>query len=501
MSEERTSYRQIFKATTIFGGVQVFNIIVSIVKSKVAALFLGPEGVGIFGLFNYTLDLVRNITGLGINTSSVREISYAEGQNDDIKVRHTITTLRKLCWLTGALGMIVVMIFSPYLSRWTFGNTDYTLSFVFLSVVPFMQAVSLGQLSVLQGLRKLTYLAKANLYGGAVGLLFLIPFYWYWGLMGIVPVIVISAFITLLFSFYFVRKLEIANVVMSFKEACRSGKSMIKLGVMLTLSSFISTLVGYLLRVYISQKGGTYDVGLFTAATSIVTSYIGLVFTAMGTDFFPRLSSVSNDNKKMASMINQQAEIGILILTPMLIFFMVFSPYLLTLLYSSKFTPVTEMMRWMMLGVILQASSWPLAFSLLAKANNKVFLLKEIGSGVYYLGFSVLGYELMGLNGLGVGFVAAYVCNLIQGVLINKLLYDIVLKKEYFKILFISVILAVGAFGMIMFVEDVILMYICNIIIFVASVVVSFVLLDKRIGLKTILLKKINRGKDDGHEH
>lgn len=489
MSEDQASYRQIFKATTLFGGVQVFNILVSIIKSKVSAIFLGPEGVGVLGLLNYTLDLVRSITGLGLNTSSVREISIAVGQGNSEKVQRTVTTLRKLCLMTGVGGMVLVIILSPWLSIWTFDSSEYTWSFVFLSIVPLMQSLSLGQLSVLQGLRKLTFLAKANLYGGAIGLIFLIPFYWLWGVKGIVPFIIISSFITLLYSFYFVRKVQIDNLVMSFKDICTAGKSMIKLGVMLTLSSFVSVFVGYLLRIYIARESSAIEVGLFTAATSIVTSYIGLVFTAMGTDFFPRLSAVCNDHYKMELMINQQAEIGVLILAPMLIFFMAFAPYLLTILYSSKFMPVTNMMRWMMLGVLLQASSWPLAFSLLAKANDKVYLLKEVASGIYYLVFSILGYKIWGLTGLGIGFVIAYVFNLIQGILINKFMYGITLSMSYLKIFLLNMMLSISAFCVVMFVPNIFLPYIWLCIIFIISLVISFILLDRKINLKNLIFK------------
>ena len=39
MSEEKVSYREIMKATSLFGGVQVFNIIVALIKSKIIAVF------------------------------------------------------------------------------------------------------------------------------------------------------------------------------------------------------------------------------------------------------------------------------------------------------------------------------------------------------------------------------------------------------------------------------------------------------------------------------
>ena len=46
-TENRNSYKQSLKATSLFGGVQIFNILIQIIRSKFAAVLLGPEGMGV----------------------------------------------------------------------------------------------------------------------------------------------------------------------------------------------------------------------------------------------------------------------------------------------------------------------------------------------------------------------------------------------------------------------------------------------------------------------
>lgn len=65
-------YRTIVKATGLFGGTQVFTILCSIIKTKLVAIWLGAEGVGIIGLYNNTVEMISSLTRLGIGTSSVR---------------------------------------------------------------------------------------------------------------------------------------------------------------------------------------------------------------------------------------------------------------------------------------------------------------------------------------------------------------------------------------------------------------------------------------------
>lgn len=114
--------------------------------------------------------------------------------------------MRRLVWLTGLLGAIVTLVFSPWLSEFTFGNRDYTLAFIWISVTLLFNQLSTGELVLLQSLRRLQNLAKANVYGSFVGLLVTIPLYYKYGVEGIVPVIIITSLITLFFSWYFAKK-------------------------------------------------------------------------------------------------------------------------------------------------------------------------------------------------------------------------------------------------------------------------------------------------------
>ena len=45
--EKKNIYRTIVKATGLFGGTQVFTILCSIIKTKLVAIWLGAEGVGL----------------------------------------------------------------------------------------------------------------------------------------------------------------------------------------------------------------------------------------------------------------------------------------------------------------------------------------------------------------------------------------------------------------------------------------------------------------------
>ena len=87
MTQERKSYTQIVKATSIFGGVQVFNIIIQILRSKIIAVLLGPEGMGIIGLLKTTIDFIGKLSNFGLGTSAVKNISEAYATKDEVQLQ------------------------------------------------------------------------------------------------------------------------------------------------------------------------------------------------------------------------------------------------------------------------------------------------------------------------------------------------------------------------------------------------------------------------------
>lgn len=203
------SYRQIFKATSIFGGVQVINILIGIIRVKFVAILLGTAGVGIIGLLNSPLQLIISITGLGISFSAVRDISVSYGSGDETAISKTIKTLRQWSWLTGLLGFIVTVSLAPLLSQWSFGNRDYTWAFIWLSGTILLQAISKGQSAILQGTRRLKGMAKAGVIGSFLGLITSIPLYYFFGLKGIVPAMIITAVTGLLLPGIFLVKFRL----------------------------------------------------------------------------------------------------------------------------------------------------------------------------------------------------------------------------------------------------------------------------------------------------
>ena len=226
---KQSSYRSIFKATSLFGSVQVFQIIIQVVKSKFIAVLLGPAGVGIIGLYQSGVQLVQNITNMGLASSAVRDVSVAFGLKDYNRINQVVTTIRRLVWATGLLGMIALAVFSPLLSKASFGNYDYTIPFIILSVTLLLDQICAGQKVILQGLRRLKELAKCSVIGSTFGLLASVPLYYWLGVKGIVPTLILNSVCALVVSWMYSRRIPVQKVEQSTRETFRHGRMMLVL--------------------------------------------------------------------------------------------------------------------------------------------------------------------------------------------------------------------------------------------------------------------------------
>ena len=492
--EQKSSYRQIVKATSLFGGVQFFQIIISVIRSKFVAILLGPAGMGVVGLLTATTGLVAGLTNFGLGTSAVKNISEAKATDNYERISTVISVVRRLVWITGILGAVVTLVFSPWLSQFTFGNKDCTIAFIWISVTLLLNQLSTGELVVLQGLRKLQQLAKANVYGSLAGLVISVPLYYKFGVEGIVPVIIITAASTLFFTWLFTRNIVNSPSRVSRSATITEGKNMLVMGFMISLSGLISLMVAYMIRIFINRTGDVADVGFYSAGFTIINTYVGMVFTAMGTDYYPRLSLVASDDKQCKEHINQQSEIALLILAPILITFLVFLNWAVILLYSNQFLTITHMVYWATMGIFFKALSWAIAFVFLAKGASKLFFWNELGGSIHGLGFSILGYHLGGLTGLGISFFASYVLYFLQVFAIAKIKFKFSFNSSLIKIFLIQFSLAVICFVVVNLVKQP-YFYFIGIVLITFSGWYSYIELEKRIGIREIIRSVIEKIK------
>lgn len=413
MKKERDdSYSHVLKYTGIFGGVQGLNILIGLVRNKIVAYLLGPAGMGLSALFSSVVTFVSQATNLGISFSAVRHVSELFDRGDGERILHFVKVVRAWSLLTALLGMLVCMLAGPLLSSQTFAWGDHTLHFVLLGPAVALMAIAGGETAILKGARQLRSLAVIQLFSVFIALLVSVPLYYFFGQAAIVPVIVLMALTSVLLTIRFSYRLYPLKLK-GAKGILGEGMEMVRLGVAFVLAGIFGSGAEMLIRSFLNVTGDLDMVGLYNAGFMITVTYAGMVFSAMETDYFPRLSGVTNDVAKMSETVNRQIEVSFLLVAPMLAVLIVILPVLVPLLFRSDFTPVVPMAQVSVFSMYLKAISLPVSYMLLARGDSLAYLLIEAFDSVLMVVLVVVSFRQWGLVGMGIALDISYIIDLI----------------------------------------------------------------------------------------
>jgi O-antigen/teichoic acid export membrane protein len=491
---DKDTYKETLKVTGLFGGVQVFSILIGLVRTKLVAVLLGTAGAGINTLFSIPFSVIGPLAEMGINASGVREYAKTKALGDEEQFSKTVTTVRRWTWLTGILGMLMTIVLAPFLSKWSFDDYDHTWAFVLLSVTALLLAKGGGSAALIRGLRRVKDTAKAGLYGSITGLLASVPLYYFYGQKGIVPALIISGFITWFWSWYFSGKINVKPVRISHRESFFRGKEMIRLGIIITANALIANVVLWIINLFIRQQSGVEAVGIYATGMQLTSSSVSLIFSAMTIDYFPRLVMLQSNHLKMKEAVNQQAEIALLAIAPIMILFVSLLPIVIWITAKGSFMPIVDFIPWMIFGMLLRSASWALSHVILAKGDNKLFFWMETLGQFVLLVLTVGCYLLSDLEGIGIAYSLFYLFYFGAMYVVTKKRYEISFNRTYIKIFLFQFVLCSLCF-FIVYLMGYPAAYFLGSLLFVVSGLYSLKMLNERMDLKAMILSRIKKGK------
>ena len=411
--EHDESYSHVLKYTGVFGGVQGLNVLIGLVRNKIVAVLLGPGGMGLVSLFTTTISFISQATHLGISFSAVRHISELYDHGDEAQTAHFVKVVRGWSLLTALIGMLVCIVIGPFLSNTTFSWGDHSLHFILLAPAVGMIAITGGETAILKGQRRLGALALVQIIAALASLVISIPVYYFFWQAGIVPVIVLMAFVTMCATLYYSLRLYPLHLS-GARGILGEGMEMVRLGVAFTVAGIVGSAAEMVIRSYLNVVGDLDVLGLYNAGYMLTITYAGMVFSAMETDYFPRLSAVNRDIEATNYTVNRQMEVSLLIISPMLTALIVFLPVLIPLMFSNEFMPVIAMAQVSALAMFFKVLTLPVAYITLARGKSLVYLFLETSYFVVFVLLIIYGYEHWGLIGTGIAITVAHVFDYIM---------------------------------------------------------------------------------------
>ena len=425
-----SSTRSILKATGIFGGVRILLILCSLIRNKLIAVWVGPAGVGLISLYNNFIELISTLSRLSIDQSATRYISQAGTGRIGVVSK----VVMRWSWGLGIVGSVCMCAMSPLLSEWSFGHAGLWWTFCVLSVVPLGMTIYGGASAVFQGVRNFKALATMGVWSTLAGIAVAVPLIYFFREKSIIWVILVYGLAAMASAMVVIRGIRM-RVSVPWREIWRSGLSFIRLGALITAGLVAGQLFNYLFILFLNNYADTSVLGIYQGGYTLVNAYVGVFFTGVWVEFFPRLSATVHSTVRTSVIVSHQIAATSWLLMPIIAVFICADSLVVRLLYADSFMDMLPFITLAMAGVVMRAASWCIGTTIVAKGDGGIYVVSETLSGALFLALHVVGYSIWGFVGLGMAYIVWYVLYLAICWFVYRRRYGLEIRPEAWKAL------------------------------------------------------------------
>lgn len=413
-AKQDNDYGRALKYLGIFGGAQGISMLLSMVRNKFASVLLGAAGLGFLSLYNRTIQLFSDFTGLSLGLSAVRRLSDAYCNEDSASVAHCVEVVRSIALMTGMAGMLLLLLLSPLVASLMFGDSSYyAIRLAMLSPVVLFIAVSNGELAILRGVSQPAKIAMYTLCTAVCSVLVTVPLYYILGLGGIFPAIFLVSFFQMSSALFFSTKLFRYKANPFHFRLLREGLDIVKLGAGYIYASILVSASVWVVCQVLSDIGSDTATGLFSAGYLLVGMLPSILFAAFDSDYYPRLAGIISNVSKRNKMVNEHIEVHLIIQLPVILGVIALLPWLLPLLFTYEFMPALSMVQIAVFALLFHVMTYPVSFMAVSKGDTITFAVQETVYNVLFVSLLLLGYIYYGWLGAGIGFAIARLADML----------------------------------------------------------------------------------------
>jgi O-antigen/teichoic acid export membrane protein len=390
---------QLFKISSLNSVSVIIKIGIGLVTSKILAVFVGPAGMALVGNYKNFASSLESISTLGFQSGIVKYV--AENKENKSELQKIFSTVF-ISLLFVAIVLCGVLYFSAsYWNMKIFGR-DFKFEIVFKAAglaLPWY-VISIFWISVINGLGKYKKVIWITILGNILGLMVSLVLILNYTTLGALLAIVITPALLFFVSSYFINKEipffdSIRYQLFDFKVI----KNLSSYSLMAVVSSVLGPIVFIAIRNNVIKVIGIEEAGFWETITRISSYYMMFSSTILTVYFLPKLADAKNNlETKKVFWSYYKSILPLFIIGLVGIYFFRF--FIVELLFTKEFLPVTSLFLWQIIGDILKVAFLILGFQFLAKKLTLAFILAEITSlAVLYFASNYL-ITIFGIQGI-----------------------------------------------------------------------------------------------------
>lgn len=492
--DNNASYKSIIKSTTVIGLSKIITIILRIIRNKIIAVMLGKEGMGLQGIYTSTLQIITTLTNFGIGTTGVQKVAEINKRDNANETSKIIKIIRLWLIILGIIGALITIIFSSQISLLSFGKYNKHFDFALLSITIIFTSLISSETAKLNGLRQIIYLAKSDIFGTFLGVISSIIIFYFLKNEGIIISIILFSFFQYIGFRHYSKKIIELKIKIIKKDLINVGHELIRPGFSMLISGLLPVISIYLLKILLAKSINIEATGEFHAAWFFSGFYLSILTEAMGKDFFPRISEVSNNQYLFNKFIDEQLKISLIFSLPLIVCAILFMPIIIPLLYSNAFKSSENLFIWMISASFFTVLNFPIGYGIIAQKKYNIYLVINT---IQLISFVLLPYLLIDKFGIVItgisSFVSQFLMQIVSLLFLNKICNYKWSKKN---ISYVSIGLFLISISIILsYLNDRIIFIIFATVIAITTVTFSLYEFNKTIGFSEILLRLKNYTK------
>lgn len=347
---------------------------------KAVALWMGPEGVGLFSQLRQMAQAATVGATFGGTNSVVQGLSE---RGDEGARRQFRATASRLVGASGVMVVLAILVAASPLTGYflSSGAPELVATVRWLALAVLLNVAGTYALAVLNGYRSYPYLALAQIAGPA-SLVILLGVAWWWRWPPD-PLLLVASFvacfgITCLAGLWGVSRLpRRPDTVNTAQLASGERRIFLRFALSNLVAALSTTLALLLIRSWVIEAEGLAFGGLFDAGWTLTFNYTTLFLTACSAIYLPLLTRATTHESQKACMLKTAYLVlagSVLVCYSMV----VLKTPLIHLLYSPEFQSSEQVLAVLVVAVILRSISWVYGTMILATRNSRVLLLSDL---------------------------------------------------------------------------------------------------------------------------
>ncbi|ASZ10693.1 O-antigen translocase [Chitinophaga pendula] len=411
--------------SSFYSAVATFvKIVTAFLMSKIIAIKLGPDGMGLIGQLTNFISIVLILCGGAITNGIVKYLAEYRASAPE-KIAPLMSTSFKLTIILSVLVGAGLIIFSKYLSTFVLFSPSYAFVFIVFGVTIGLYGLNNLLLSIVNGYKEYKKFNIISINTSILSLIVSLFFIYRWQVNGALIALVVNQSVVFIATLFFLRKekwLIRGNFAQSMSRQQINNLS--RFALMALVSTATVPISQMYIRAHIIHHISLEAAGIWESVNRISNIYLMFVTTSLTTYYLPKLSELSNERDVRKEVLKVYKVLMPIVIVSCAAIYL-FRMLIIKILFTGQFNEASELFLFQMIGDMLKIASWILGFQLVAKAKTKLYITVEVIFSFLFVVFSLVFINKYGLIGTTYAFALNYLlCLIFMIVVFRKMLFN-----------------------------------------------------------------------------